>query len=408
MSFLAPFTSIALLATGIALVLGVVNARWPQTNGRRVVASWPAAWLFNELTLHILVLNAAAVGVLALLGGLLAPAGWVGLLLSVAAWAFMLRLYGASRKTTISPDPNFPPPEAKLSQAYPTSHVFFPWRAWTRSDVIRTNDITYATIGNLHLKLNVTAPTQPAAGLRPAIIQVHGGGWSMGSRRDQGAPLLGHLATNGWVGFNIDYRLSPRATWPDHIVDVKRAIGWVRSHADTFGIDPEFIAITGGSAGGHLSALAALSQNDPAFQPGFEDVDTSISACVPFYGVYDLLDEDRHHFPPVRHLLQRSVFKHRRSDAADSFRAASPFHRVSADSPPFLVVHGDLDSLVTVEEGRRFAQRLRDVSHQPAHYVEVVGGQHAFDVIPSWRTLRTVDAVSEFLATTWATHKTRR
>ena len=97
---------------------------------------------------------------------------------------------------------------------------------------------------------------------------------------------------HGWVGFNIDYRLSPAATFPDHLVDVKRAIAWVREHAAEYGADPDFICLTGGSAGGHLCALAALTADDPAYQPGFEDADTSVAAAVPFYGVYDLTDSE--------------------------------------------------------------------------------------------------------------------
>ncbi|MBL7660064.1 alpha/beta hydrolase, partial [Escherichia coli] len=91
----------------------------------------------------------------------------------------------------------------------------------------------------------------------------------------------------GWICVAINYRHSPRNTWPDHILDVKRALAWVKAHISEYGGDPDFIAITGGSAGGHLSSLAALTPNDPRFQPGFEEADTRVQAAVPFYGVYD-------------------------------------------------------------------------------------------------------------------------
>ena len=110
----------------------------------------------------------------------------------------------------------------------------------------------------------------------------------IGDKREQGLPLMFELARRGWVCVTINYRLSPKATWPDHIVDVKRAVGWVRQHISEYGGDPGFIAVTGGSAGGHLSSLLALTAGDPAFQPGFEDVDCSVDACVPMYGVYDM------------------------------------------------------------------------------------------------------------------------
>jgi acetyl esterase/lipase len=245
----------------------------------------------------------------------------------------------------------------------------------------------------------VYMPREPADAPRPALVEVHGGAWVIGSRREQGIPLLTHLAANGWVGFNVDYRLSPRATWPDHIVDVKRAIAWVREHADDYGVDPEFVAMTGGSAGGHLSALAGLTANDPAFQPGFEDRDTSVAACVPFYGVYDFVDEDGLHLPLVHRVLERLVFKGRDPEL---YRAASPIHRIHPDAPPFFVIHGERDSLIDVEEARRFAARLREVSNEDVIYAEMRGGQHAFDLVPSWRTVPVVEAVERFLATVHA------
>jgi acetyl esterase/lipase len=259
--------------------------------------------------------------------------------------------------------------------------------------------VEYARRGNLRLRLDVYMPHEPARHPRPAIVQVHGGGWIIGSRREQAIPLLTHLAANGWVGFNIDYRLSPRATFPDHLVDVKQAIAWVRDNADEYGVDPSFVALTGGSAGGHLCALAALTADDPALQPGFEDADTSVAAAVPFYGAYDLLDEAGRHAPVVHRILERWVLKARRRDEPERFRLASPMYRLHAEAPPMFVIHGERDSMLPVEEARLFAQRLREISDQPVLYAEMVGGQHAFDLIPSWRTVPVIDAIERFLAT---------
>jgi acetyl esterase/lipase len=100
--------------------------------------------------------------------------------------------------------------------------------------------------------------------------------------------MLYELATRGWVCVAINYRLSPKATWPDQIVDCKRAIAWVRKHIAGYGGDPSFIALSGGSAGGQLCALAALTPGEAAWQPGFESADTSVDACIPFYGVMDM------------------------------------------------------------------------------------------------------------------------
>ena len=124
------------------------------------------------------------------------------------------------------------------------------------------------------------------------LLQVPGGAWMTGNKRGQAHPLMSHLAELGWVCVAINYRLSPRSTWPDHIVDVKRALAWTKEHIAEYGGDPDWIAITGGSAGGHLSSLAALTANDPQFQPGFEEADTRVQAAVPFYGVYDFTRSD--------------------------------------------------------------------------------------------------------------------
>ncbi|WP_149360199.1 alpha/beta hydrolase fold domain-containing protein [Lolliginicoccus suaedae] len=413
MSGLELFTSLALLMTGAAILALAVNALWPRTSGRSVIVSWPAAWLAIELPVHVLLGGTIAVIVLVAVGGI-HPLGMAGLVLFGAGAAFLARFAFLARTAAITAEP--PLPEVARGhgsgdgRAYPGSHVLLPWLPWRRRDIKRINNVVYSRHGNLALKLDITLPRDGEAppGGRPAIIQVHGGGWTVGTRKDQAIPLLTHLAANGWVGFNIDYRLSPRSRWPDHIVDVKQAIAWVREHASEYGIDPGFITITGGSAGGHLCALAALTPGDPRFQPGFEDADTSVAACVPFYGVYDLLDEDRHHFRPIGSLLQRNVFRARRKQQPDLFRAASPLHRITADAPPFLVIHGDRDSLVTVEEGRGFARMLREKSREPAYYVEVRGGQHSFDVLPSWRTVRALAVVEQFLRGSWEEHRRRQ
>ena len=122
------------------------------------------------------------------------------------------------------------------------------------------------------------------------MVYIHGGAWVIGDKREQGKPMMYELVARGWVCVAINYRLSPKATWPDHIVDAKRAVAWVKEHIGEYGGDPSFVAVSGGSAGGHLCALLALSAGDPAFQPGFEDADTSVQACVPFYGVMDLTE----------------------------------------------------------------------------------------------------------------------
>jgi acetyl esterase/lipase len=246
--------------------------------------------------------------------------------------------------------------------------------------------------------LAVYHPAKPGR-LRPAVLQIHGGAWVLGSRRDQGLPLLYHLASHGWVGFNVDYRLSPAATFPDHLIDIKRALAWIREHAEEYGVDPGFVVVTGGSAGGHLTALMALTQNDPAYQPGFETADTSVQAAVPFYGVYCFVDRlklyPREFFTM---LLEPWVMKVKLAEAPEKFHEASPLDRVGADAPPFFVIHGDRDTLAPVQYARELVRLLRERSRSLVAYAELPGAQHAFDVFYSPRSVRVVEGVERFLS----------
>jgi acetyl esterase/lipase len=209
---------------------------------------------------------------------------------------------------------------------------------------------------------------------------------------------MAHLADRGWVCVSINYRLSPRATWPEHIVDVKRAIAWTRAHIADHGGDPRFVAITGGSAGGHLTALAALTPGLPAFQPGFEDEDTSVVAAVPFYGVYDFTNRNHDANRGLEQLLATRVIKSRLADDRVTWDLASPMSHVRPDAPPFFLLHGTNDTLVPVEQGHAFARMLRETSRQPVAFAELPRAQHAFDTLPSVRAYHTVRAVERFLA----------
>ena len=259
-------------------------------------------------------------------------------------------------------------------------------------------DISYGEHGSRnHLDI-WRRPDLDRSGRAPVLLQVPGGAWMVGSKRQQAYPLMSHLAELGWICVAINYRLSPRSTWPDHIVDVKRALAWVKEHIAEYGGDPDWVAITGGSAGGHLSSLAALTANDPQFQPGFEDADTSVRAAVPFYGLYDFNGEDSAIHPLMAPMLGKYVFKRTRADIAEAFRVASPTTYVNPDAPPFFVLHGRNDSLIPVEQGRTFSKRLREVSRQPVAYAELPFAQHAFDIFGSVRAAHATVAVEQFLA----------
>jgi acetyl esterase/lipase len=268
---------------------------------------------------------------------------------------------------------------------------------------VRERGIVFTPPESPHqLELDVYQPIEAVPGeRRPAIVQIHGGAWVIGDKREQGIPLLNHLAHHGWVGFNVNYRLSPKVKAPEHLIDCKAAIAWVRTHAEEFGVDPDFIAVTGGSAGGHLCAMVALTANDPEYQPGFESIDTTVQAAVPFYGVYDFADVDGHMVTGFRELfIEPMVMGAKYRDGADAFHRYSPVHRIHADAPPMMILHGSKDALVPVETARAFAGKLAATSDAAVVYAELQGAQHAFDLFPSPRTVRTIEYVERFLDAT--------
>jgi acetyl esterase/lipase len=287
----------------------------------------------------------------------------------------------------------------------PVSQLVWPFRApRTMSSAIEVHkNIPFAPEYGRRGLLDVYAPKGDVSGA-PVLLQVHGGGWTIGNKDQQGLPLMRHMAAHGWVCVAINYRLSPRDAFPAHLVDVKRGIAWIKEHIAEYGGDPEFVAITGGSAGGHLTALAALTANDPEYQPGFEDADTTVQAAVPFYGVYDLSGETD--LKSVELLRDRFmapwVFKTSPED--DALRRASPIARVHEDAPPFFVIHGTNDVLADVRVAREFVARLREVSREPVAFSELSLTQHAFDVFPSLRSQHSVRGVDRFLRWAWARH----
>ena len=367
------------------------------------VSRWWWGTVIRESAPQLALVAAFVLGLLLLLGAAGSTAGIVALALLGAVLAWELRhAYLAHRSVARIEEALEGIERGEEGPKVPRSHLVIPPLAFVTRGVRRERGVRFAELDGTNLRLDVYRPADDDPHddiLHPAVIQVHGGGWLAGSRYEQGIPLLNHLASIGWVGFNIDYRLSPEATWPAQIVDVKRAIAWVRSNASELAIDPDRIAITGGSAGGHLTALAALTANDPAFQPGFEEADTSVFAAVPFYGVYDLTNERGHYYPELQSwAFERVVLKKPLASNEELYRAASPRFRVHAGAPSFMVIHGERDTLVPVADARDFVAELAAVSDSDVRYVELPGAEHAFDLWPSARTARIADAIARFLA----------
>lgn len=270
-----------------------------------------------------------------------------------------------------------------------------------------TTDISYGPAGRSHLLDVWRRPDLPAGQPAPVLIQVPGGGWSVNDKRGQAYPLMTRMVELGWICVSINYSRSPRNAWPAHIIDVKRAIAWVRDNIADFGGDPGFIAITGGSAGGHLSSLAALTAGDPGFQPGFEGADTSLQAAAPFYGVYDLTDHGSMH-KLMMPLLERLVMQRRLEDNRQLFEAASPALRAHADAPPFFILHGENDAVVPRTQARGFNAALRAAGAGTVAYAEIPNAHHAFDTIATLRCQLAAEAVAAFLGIVYGRHRAAR
>ncbi len=399
-------SALLLLLVGGLSAAAAVNARWSRRSGglTTMIVSWFLAFVVVELAVHLMVLGAASVLVLALaFGALDEVAGLVGLGLWLVAVALAIPYGQSSLRTQLDIDGRVEDLDLEDAPGLPWWQYAVPILMGWRPGVKTERGRVFAEVNGTRLKLDIVRSKTPPGRPLPAVIHVHGGLWMFGSRHEQGLPLLSHLAANGWVGFNIDYRLSPKATMPDHVSDVKRAIAWVREHAEELGVDPDFIALTGGSAGGHLTALAALTSADASFQPGFEGSDASVQAAVPFYGAYDFAVEDGEYSSTLQDVVERVVVKARIADDPERYARISPARRLHADAPPFFVIHGTGDTIVPVTESRRFVRALREVSKEAVLYAEMPGGQHSFDSVPTWRSGPVIRAIEQFLAATYAT-----
>jgi acetyl esterase/lipase len=383
----------------------VVNAYAPLRREPLATASFALSWLPNEVPVHFIVLAVGATAAFATAGAISGWQGWTGLALTAASVAGLGgltvvaaragRVVDEALAAAFGSEPPAPVRPAWLHNWRLVVAVPFRWRG-----IIRVRNVDYWGDGNYRHKLDILRRRSVIPTGAPVLVYVHGGAWVIGDKREQGIPLMHELVQRGWVCVSINYRLSPRATWPAHIVDCKRAVAWVRSHIAEYGGDPNFIAISGGSAGGHLCALLALTPGLPEWQPGFEEADTSVDACLPFYGVYDMtVDPDLMgaYGRGFLTFLERRVMKASYAENPTLFEEASPDCRVSPSAPPFLVVHGTNDTLVPVVVARHFADRLRAVSPAPVAYAELPLAQHAFEVLASIRSRHSTLGAVRFL-----------
>ncbi|HRQ90158.1 MAG TPA: alpha/beta hydrolase [Bacteroidia bacterium] len=229
---------------------------------------------------------------------------------------------------------------------------------------------------DLYLPPASVAP--PEGGGFPAVVIIHGGGWTGGEKGAAREINIGTtLASNGYVGMSIDYLLAnaahPGPTWPQNLHDCKTAVRWLRANAGRLHIDPRRIGAIGGSAGGHLAAMLALA--GPELDPPGEG-DTTIRCAVDLYG-------------PVLRLDQRdlAMFRKSRAEAPELYRQASPLSHVDKDDPPILIIHGTADKTVAVADSEALAAALQAAGVE--HHLEIVpDAPHSFHLQPKQRDLR--------------------
>ena len=396
------------------------NAIRPLPGFRSGIPAFFAGWLTGELAPHVLALTAADTAVHLARGrrdkvGLALAAGsalGLGYLIAQSravgkeAEDALVEGLGVDYMEQLEEEPT---PAAVAAQWRSLVNPFAMRRAGRRAGVRVRRNIEFAPYGKRGMLDVYASEATPAEGA-PVLLQVHGGAWVLGTKDQQGIPLMQHLASRGWVCVAINYRLAPRDPWPAQITDVKAAIAWIKEHIHEYGGDPSYLAITGGSAGGHLTALAALTPNDPAFQEGFEDADTTVQVAVPHYGVYDLAGVTgiRNVILMRDRFMAPRVIQKRFADAPEVYEAASPILRITPDAPDFFVLHGSHDTLVGVGQARQFVAKLREISKRTVVYAELPGAQHAFDVFPSIRSQQVVHAIERYLNHHWTTWRRER
>lgn len=278
---------------------------------------------------------------------------------------------------------------------------FTDWRnpiGYRSVDVVRIDDIQYLG-GGIRQRLDIYRPRELPTKPCPVLLQIHGGAWIMGHKAQQALPLLYELARRGWICVAANYRLSPSVSFPTHLEDCKSALCWIRERGQEYGMDAAFVAVTGGSAGGHLAALMGLTANMERLQQSHPGVDTSVQACIPFYGNYDFLSPSGHEpsIQSMRRFLTDNIMHVSPEQGRALWQLASPIVQAHEQAPPFMIVHGSKDSLLPVAGARLFRDRLQEVSGNPVVYVELPGAEHAFDTFRSVRTHYVIDGVHRFL-----------
>ena len=231
-------------------------------------------------------------------------------------------------------------------------------------------------------KADLYLPADRPEGLkRPAVVIIHGGGWTRGDKGAAREVNIGTtLALHGYVGLSVNYALSTdgRTTWPQNLHDCKTAVRWLRKNADRLGIDPDHVGVIGGSAGGHLAAMLAVTGPRDGLDPAgpYGDVSCRVQCAVDMYGPADLLRSS-----------DLAMLGATRAEAPELYHAASPVSYADKNDPPILILHGSADKTVKLAQSETFAAALKaaGAGHE---FVVIPGAPHSFHLQPKERDLR--------------------
>ncbi|MBI5770462.1 MAG: alpha/beta hydrolase [Verrucomicrobia bacterium] len=244
-------------------------------------------------------------------------------------------------------------------------------------------DVAFLAPGRTE-KLDVYLPAPPPAGkLSPAVVWIHGGGWTGGTKVEARAKnICSALVSAGYVALNIDYKLGEGA-WPTNLHDCKNAVRFLRTHAKEWQVDPDRIAVAGGSAGGHLALMVGYTSGLKELEPDapYPGVSSAVRAVINMYGISDIFT--RREIEPngtvtdrVRPLGPVGVYGHADNKAA--YRLASPVSHIGRKTPPTLILHGDKDTTVDLRQSTDLAALLAKAG-VPHELVVVPGAGHTFD-----------------------------
>jgi acetyl esterase/lipase len=383
----------------------------PDTIG---AISFIFGYLTSELGLHIIALEVALTLLIISLGELSGFTDALAMAIALLSWSAIAVFYFRAQRAEpimnqavrygLSLSPEQVLDSSGTVQITPDAARLLKPFNFRQPNVRRHKNIEYCPTNRINVDIYHRDDMPSNA---PVLLQIHGGAWmeNMGSKNEQGLLLMNQLASNGWVCVSIDYRLSPKATFPDHIIDCKRALVWIKDHIAEYGGNKDFIVATGGSAGGHLSALLALSANAPEFQPGFEDANTEVQACIPLYGVFDFLNsQNQRNSDVLGSWISAKVMKKTQAEAPELWRQASPLSWVHKNAPPFLIIHGESDTLAPANESRVLYKELSAVSEKTVAYAELPDAQHAFDLAVSLRSQIVINNICVYVDELYRRH----